>query len=60
MRHSLTCQNDFFEIRVYVPFFRGSTEYAKEKILIVVKKDNKQLLDEVEYDIMNYQRKHEV
>ena len=43
-----------------MPFFRGSTEYAKEKILIVVKKDNKQLLDEVEYDIMNYQRKHEV
>ena len=57
MRHSLTCQNDFFEIRVHVPFF---TDYAKEKILIVVKKDNKQLLDEVEFDIMNYQRKHEV
>ena len=43
-----------------MPFFRGSTDYAKEKILIVVKTDNKQILDEVEYDIMNYQRKHEV
>ena len=42
-----------------MPFFRGSTDYAKEKILIVVKTD-KQILDEVEYDIMNYQRKHEV
>ena len=33
-----------------MPFF---TDYAKEKILIVVKRDNKQLLDEVDYDIMN-------